>query len=138
MFVKYIISIWNTSVIIPINKPWNTDGLLFSKIYFLIKAANNPAKTVAIEQASCVVCPIPQNEAKNLSIPPITPAIIPAGAPKISPADKGDASRTLIAAPSVPIPRCVEITASKPKATPIINCFFQYEILVKPVFFSAQ
>ena len=84
-----------------------------------------------------MLIPIPQNEAKNLSTPPINPAIIPAGPPKISPADRGAASRTLITAPSVSIPKCVEITASNPKTIPMISCFCQYVIFLKLVFFSA-
>ena len=51
ILVKNIISIWRTSVTIPIPIPYSQVGFLSSNIYFLSIAAINPARMVDTEQA---------------------------------------------------------------------------------------
>ena len=68
-----------------------------STINFLTRAATIPAIIVPKVQAILVKSLV---GVKYRSIPPIKPAIKPAGHPKISPADKGDALLTFKTAPS--------------------------------------
>ena len=92
IFVRKIISMWIVSVIIPMASPKYQDGFLLSNIYFRQAAAIKPARIVATVQASLVYSPPPHNVENQRSTPPITPEIIPAGAPKISPAQIGAAA----------------------------------------------
>ena len=73
---------------------------------------------------------------KYRSIPPIKPAINPAGHPKISPADKGDALLTFKTAPSTGTPYSVAKIAMIPKTTPIIICLGIKRIFPNFVFLS--
>ena len=99
-------------------------------MYFRNAAAKAPARTVETLQASCVYSPAPQITASQRSTPPIIPAIIPAGAPKRSPAQIGEASLAFIIAPSILIPNSVPRIASAPNIMPIITCLAIYDILL--------
>ena len=127
---------WIISVIIPMPSPKYQDGFLLSNINFRQAAAIKPARIVATVQASLVYSPPPHNGENQRSTPPITPEMIPAGAPKISPAQIGALSRTFMIAPPMSTPNSVANTASIPKITPNTICFLIYFILPNAVFLS--
>ena len=91
-----------------------------STINLLTRAATIPAIIVPNVQAILVKSPV---GVKYRSIPPIKPAIKPAGHPKMSPADKGEALLTFNTAPSTGTPYSVAKIAIIPKVVPIIICF---------------
>ena len=63
---------------------------------------------------------------------------MPAGAPKIRPADKGAASRTFTTAPSHSTPKLDAKADAPPNRTPIIICFFIYVHFLKGVYNSSK
>ena len=93
---------------------------MLSNINFLTRAATKPAIIVPKVHAMRVKSPV---GVKYRSIPPIKPAIKPAGHPKMRPADKGDALLTFKTAPSRGTPYSVAEIATSPKEIPIIICF---------------
>ena len=56
------------------------------------------------------------------SMPPISPAIMPAGALNSSPAHSGAASRTLSIASPTLLPVSVAMIATMPNVAPIVKC----------------
>ena len=90
-----------------------------------ISAVSTPANAVAMEQATRVYVPAPQYTENHRYIPPIKPAIMPAGAPNISPAQSGEASRTFATAPIISKPYSDANADIAPKSKPITICLCQ-------------
>ena len=82
-------------------------------------AESSPASRVDRAQAILVYSPAPHATAAYRSAAPITPAMIPEGAPKIRPAQIGAASRTLMMAPLMETPNSEQITEISPNTMPI-------------------
>ena len=89
-------------------------------------------------QASRVNMPPPHATHIHLSIPPIRPAMIPAGPPKSSPAVSGAASLQFTVAPLITMPHSFPTIAMAPNISPMNSCFCTKDLLPKLVLLSSR